>query len=92
MESLKKTGQDGTAIDIGIKTESGSKVGMRDPKNEAGKKELWHPGKGDGKVLKEEVERNGTEDTKNTRGIDAAGTSARKGVKSVTSKLTIQMK
>ena len=50
---------------------------MRDPKSGAGKKEVWHPGKRDGKVLKEEAARNGVEDTTNMRGIDAAGTSAR---------------
>ena len=48
---------------------------MRDPKNEAGKKELCHPGKRDGNVLKEEVKRSGAEDTTSMRGIDAAGTS-----------------
>jgi len=49
---------------------------MRDPKNGAGKKEVWHRGKRDGKVLKEEAARNGAEDTKSTRGIDAAGAGA----------------
>ena len=45
---------------------------MRDPKNEAGKKDLRHPGKRDGKVLKEEVVKSMAEDTTNMGDIDAA--------------------
>ena len=46
------------------------KAGTGNLKNGAGKKEVWHPGKRDGKVLKEEVVRNGAEDTTNMRGIN----------------------
>ena len=72
MDSLRRVGQDGAATVTGTEIKSGGKAGMRDPKNMARGKGVWHPGKRDGKVLREEAARNTAEDTTNMRGIDAA--------------------